>query len=98
MSITKKKVVDRPTTTPGREVGKRERPAEGKSKPGRYRASAARPSDPYCHVLKGRSPYRSAVCGVSYDPPLPIEHTHAEPPCPNGHPACPDCRRSLGLE
>jgi hypothetical protein len=55
------------------------------------RSSALGTPDDFCHVLVGAAPYRYTSCGLRIKPPLPVEHTHRKPPCPNGYTPCPEC-------
>ncbi len=57
------------------------------------RSSRAGTADQYCHIFVGAAPYRYTSCGQRLKSPLPIKRTHAEPPCPNGNPPCPECVR-----
>jgi hypothetical protein len=81
------KVVDRPTRVI-------ERPRRVERDTGRTRrSSASGTDDPYCHILVGAPPYGYTSCGLRIKPPLTVERTHHKPPCPNGHPPCPECVR-----
>lgn len=74
-----------PATRPSR--------ARGDAGRSRRRSSAAGTDDPYCHIFVGSPPFRYTSCGQRLDPPLPVKKTHRKPPCPNGHPPCPECVR-----
>lgn len=58
------------------------------------RSSRVGTADQYCHIFVGAAPYRYTSCGQRLPRPLSISRTHAEPPCPNGNPPCPECVRA----
>ena len=81
------KVIERP-------VRVIERPARVERATGRARRSSTFGTDDlYCHIFVGSPPYRYTSCGRRRNPPVPVEQTHAKPPCPNGNPPCLDCVR-----
>ena len=83
---------DHLTLAPGRVKLKRpERSPEDTERA--RRSSAIGTNDDYCHIFVGSAPYRYTSCGLRLDRPIPVEETHAEPPCPNGNLPCPDCVR-----
>ncbi len=79
----------------------RERPTTRRPRPKRVEVGTERPrrastfgtDDGYCHIFVGSPPYRYTSCGQRLNQPVPIEQTHAKPPCPNGNPPCPECVR-----
>jgi len=83
---------DHLTTSPGRV--KLTRPERSLEDTGRARRSSAYGTeDDYCHIFVGSAPYRYTSCGLRLDRPVKVAQTHAAPPCPNGHPPCPECVR-----
>jgi hypothetical protein len=77
--------IDAPTRT-GTE-SRQASPSTGRAR----RSSTFGTDDPYCHIFVGAAPYRYTSCGLRLKPPVPLEKTHRKPPCPNGHPPCPEC-------
>lgn len=80
----------------------RERPTRARLRPKHTEIDTERPrrastfgtDDGYCHIFVGAPPFRYTSCGQRLKPPVPVEQTHAKPPCPNGNPPCPDCVRA----